>query len=111
MNERIFVQIASYRDPELIPTIDNLIENYMAVNFSTADFSRQFPVYFKTTQEEQEEITNLTTDIGTYVEENLDRFIMGERKMSEFDDFVKQIKDMNIDRVIEIQQTAFDRIR
>jgi putative aldouronate transport system substrate-binding protein len=90
---------------------DNLIENYMAVNFSTADFSRQFPVYFKTTQEEQEEITNLTTDIGTYVEENLDRFIMGERKMSEFDDFVKQIKDMNIDRVIEIQQTAFDRIR
>ena len=25
--DTIFVQIASYRDPELVPTLDNLLEN------------------------------------------------------------------------------------
>jgi putative aldouronate transport system substrate-binding protein len=34
---------------------------------------------------------------------------MGLKPLSDFDSFVNQLKTMNIERAIEIQQTALDR--
>ena len=34
---------------------------------------------------------------------------MGQIDINEFDAFVQSLKDMDLDRAIEIQQTAYDR--
>lgn len=61
------------------------------------------------TDEENEETTNLMSDIETYYEENVTKFVTGDRPLSEFDDFVSQMKVLGIDRIVEITQAAYDR--
>jgi len=36
-------------------------------------------------------------------------FIAGERSIDEFDDFVEEVKSLDVDRAIEIKQAALDR--
>lgn len=61
------------------------------------------------TAEEGQEYSATYGDIQTYANETIPLFIMGTKPLSEFDAFVAQIKSMNIDRCIEIQQAALDR--
>jgi putative aldouronate transport system substrate-binding protein len=49
------------------------------------------------------------SDIETYVAENTVAFINGTRPISEFDAFVKAIKDMGIDECIKVKQAALER--
>lgn len=64
-------------------------------------------LYF--TVEEQNEIDILSTDITKYTDENAAKFITGDKKLDEYDEFVATIKKMKIDRFIEIYQQAYDR--
>ena len=59
--------------------------------------------------EEGQEYSRLYSDIETYVNENIPLFIIGTKSMAEYDAFVDQIRSMNIDRCIEIQQASVDR--
>lgn len=61
------------------------------------------------TDEELDEVTQLKADIRTYTDENLDKFIMGIRPTEEWDDFVAGFKNLNLDRYLEIYNTAFQR--
>lgn len=61
------------------------------------------------TSEETDEYNSIMMDINTYVNENKLLFIYGSQSMDTFDDFIKAIKGMGIDRAIEIQQAAYDR--
>jgi putative aldouronate transport system substrate-binding protein len=61
------------------------------------------------TSDESAEYTSIISDINTLISENVVKFITGEKPMSEYDAFIEQIKSMNIDRAIEIQQAALDR--
>lgn len=61
------------------------------------------------TSEESEELAVIESAINTFVEEELTKFIMGIRDISEYDSFVETIKTMDIDRAIEIKQAAYDR--
>jgi putative aldouronate transport system substrate-binding protein len=61
------------------------------------------------TAEEGQEYSAIYNDIQTYAHEAIPMFIIGTKPLSEFDAFVAQIKSMNIDRCIEIQQAALDR--
>jgi len=50
-------------------------------------------------------VNEIFSDIRTYVEENQNLFIMGTRPLSQYNDFVRDIRNMGIDRVIsEYQQ-------
>jgi len=60
-------------------------------------------------QEDSAEYSRLLNDINTYVIENIAPFITGEKSLSEFDAYVNQIKDMGIDRCVEIKQEALNR--
>jgi len=51
----------------------------------------------------------IMNEINTYVSENLVRFITGEKPMSEWDDFIDQIRKMGIDQVIEVYEAALTR--
>lgn len=61
------------------------------------------------TDAEASENANLMPDIITYVNEMTVKFIIGGEPLSKFEAFVKQIKDMKIDRALQIQQAALDR--
>ncbi len=52
---------------------------------------------------------DVISDISTYIAENGIRFITGELNLeSDFDAFKDTLKAMNIDRVLEIKQAAYD---
>lgn len=59
--------------------------------------------------EEQKEMNALYNDIITTYYENVLQFVTGQRALSEFDDFTAHLKDMGIERCIEIEQEALDR--
>jgi len=61
------------------------------------------------TYEEGEEYARIMGDIETYVSEMVVKFILGQEPISNFEKFRNQIKSMNIDRAIELQQAALDR--
>lgn len=51
----------------------------------------------------------LYPDIETFVNEKTAKYIVGSEPMDTYDDFVQQIKSMKIDKVLELQQAAYDR--
>lgn len=61
------------------------------------------------TVEESSEYSRIMNEITTYVSESIVKFIMGQRSLDEFDQFVKDLENMNIGRAIEIEQAAYDR--
>ncbi|WP_121609112.1 extracellular solute-binding protein [Mesobacillus foraminis] len=59
--------------------------------------------------EESEEFNSIMSDLNTYYDETVIKFIMGEEPLSNFDDFVATLEGMGIERVIELQQAALER--
>ena len=77
---------------------------------TNADADYQLPEGVSMTVEEQEEYNAIYGDIRTLVEENLSKFAVGDRDLSEWDSFVQDLHDLGIDRCIEIEQDAVDRV-
>ncbi|WP_040948264.1 extracellular solute-binding protein [Gorillibacterium massiliense] len=63
------------------------------------------------TEKESAELSAIMQDVSTLVDDMSLKFIMGIESISDFDSYVEQIKSLNIDRAIQIQQTAYDRYR
>ena len=63
------------------------------------------------TPEESEEVAALTGPLSTYVQEELTNFIMGTRKMDDWDNFIKSVKGMQADRIVELKQAAYERYK
>lgn len=61
------------------------------------------------TTDESVKYGNLMADIKTYVEETTLKFIIGQKPISEFDDFVSRLESMNLAEAIAIQKAAVDR--
>ncbi|NTV91198.1 MAG: ABC transporter substrate-binding protein, partial [Clostridiales bacterium] len=61
------------------------------------------------TSDEGAEQSGIMGDINTYISEMIIKFIMGAEPLSKYDEFVNRVKEMNIDKVIQIQQAALDR--
>lgn len=61
------------------------------------------------TEEEAEELASINAAIDTYAQEEATKFIMGLQDISEFDSFVQGLKDLKVERALEIQQAAYDR--
>lgn len=59
--------------------------------------------------EDSSKFSDIVTDINTHVQEYMLRVIMGVESADSFDKFVAEIKEMNIDKAIQIQQEAVDR--
>ena len=67
------------------------------------------PSFVSLTLEEQTEVAQLENEMTTYSDGEILKFVMGEKPMSEYDDFLKTCQDMGLTRMIEIQQAAYDR--
>ncbi|RCX17517.1 carbohydrate ABC transporter substrate-binding protein (CUT1 family) [Anaerobacterium chartisolvens] len=61
------------------------------------------------TEEERDIINSKYTEIQTYKDEMIDKFIMGKEPLEKFDEFVSKIKSMGIEDVLKVEQAAYDR--
>ena len=59
--------------------------------------------------DEREVINSTYTEIQTYKDEMINKFIMGKEPLDNFDKFVQTLKDMGIDDVLAVEQAAYDR--
>ena len=65
------------------------------------------PIYME--NEEQKELQVMLTDINTYVDQMEAKFISGQTSLDKWDEYINELKIMNVDRMIEIYQGAYDR--
>ncbi|MEK3890070.1 extracellular solute-binding protein [Bacillus sp. FSL K6-3431] len=99
-----FIQAKEYAEQ-----YTNMPEQQEAIaNWKIGSNERVMPMVTPT-QEESSEYASIMNDIGTYKSEMINKFIMGEESLSNFDEFAKTIKSMGIERAIEIQQAALER--
>lgn len=61
------------------------------------------------TQEEGQVYSQHIGDIATYAYENMVKFIMGDRPMSEYQSFVDQLYSMGLQDMIDLKQAAYNR--
>lgn len=66
---------------------------------------------FTYTLEESKEMAALAADIEKYVDEMQDKLITGNVPFSEWDKYVKTIKDMGLERYMNIEKAAYERYK
>ena len=64
---------------------------------------------FNFTAEEQAELTSISTDINTYVDEMRDKFISGNESFDNWDQYVANLQKMGLDRYMAVYQSASER--
>ncbi len=73
------------------------------------DDSDVIPKYVTRTAEEERELNTLMDEIDTYSGEMVQKFISGQEPLDHFDNFVKQLEKLGIERACEIHQQAYER--
>ena len=63
----------------------------------------------KYTEEETMNLGRYATDIQNFIEENVVKFITGERPLTEYDAFISSLESMNLSEYLAIHQASFDR--
>ncbi|MBQ9986397.1 MAG: extracellular solute-binding protein [Oscillospiraceae bacterium] len=61
--------------------------------------------------EEQAVIDTYKTGLVTYSEEMLIKFLLGQEPLSNFDAFVENLKDMNLEDVLAAYESAYNRVK
>ncbi len=61
------------------------------------------------TADETSEYNRIYSDIETYTDENIAKFIVGDKSLDEFDSFVDTLYQMGIEDCLAISQAAYDR--
>lgn len=78
----------------------------------TADYDEKIkynlPRYMRNAEEDIE-FNTIMLDIEEYVNTCRDGFVVGKMSFKDWNEFTKKLKDLGIDRAIQIQQKAFDR--
>ncbi|SHE11506.1 Lipoprotein lplA [Chlamydia abortus] len=64
---------------------------------------------FNFTSEEQDELTTIQSDLHVFIDEMRDKFISGAAPFSQWDDYVKNMEKMGLDRYMAIYEAAYKR--
>lgn len=74
------------------------------------DASKAMPSFMSRTTEESEEYAQISGDLVTYVSETLSKLQLGELNLeNDLDTFVSTIREMGMDRLVELNQISYDR--
>lgn len=60
---------------------------------------------------ENDELAKYTTPLNTYIEENISKFILGTRPMSEFDKFITELSQFEIDKIVELHNKKYEETK
>ncbi len=66
------------------------------------------PSGFRLSDDESEEVSEYSSDVATYINENYAAFFVGEKSMDEWDAYVQEAMDLGMAKILEIYQTAYD---
>lgn len=66
---------------------------------------------FGFTEEEATTVSKVMADVRTYENEMLTKMLIGLEPIDKFDEYVATIKNMGIDKVIQIYKTAYERYK
>lgn len=61
------------------------------------------------TDEENEKISELTTDFETYYKELLTKLILGQKSLDDWDTYLTEMQELGLDELIAITQDRYDR--
>lgn len=73
------------------------------------DGANSLPMYVALSPDEQTEYTGYATDLETYAEGMVLKFILGDEPMSNYDAFLDTCMDMGLQEMTDLYQTAYDR--
>lgn len=62
-------------------------------------------------EEESERIAELSTTLNTFVSENLEKFLIGAKPLSEWDTFQEELSELPIDELLAIYEKAYNRVK
>jgi len=68
-------------------------------------------MYLEFTTEQSAELSDISTEIGTFVSEHIQKFILGQMPMSEWDAFQAELSEFRIDRLLEIYEEAYTKVK
>lgn len=63
------------------------------------------------TNDEISKLKQITPKVETLISQNMDKFIMGDRKLIDYDNFIKELTDAGAKEMESIYNTAYDRVR
>jgi hypothetical protein len=90
------------------PPDDWLTDNLMGIQVPVYKYG--WPQTVKFTGDEADELSLLETDLKTYCDQMISKFIIGEISIeNEFENYVNECKKRGLGRILEIRQTAYDR--
>ena len=61
------------------------------------------------TTEESDAVNSKLADMSTYIAENLVKFLIGDKPMTEWDGFIETLDQMGLEDILEAYQAAYDR--
>jgi putative aldouronate transport system substrate-binding protein len=97
-------------NPNLAKSPESAAIRKQYANDPDVDSTFQLPPV-RLTSEETEKRAKIMTEVNTYTDEMILKFILGAEPISKFDDFVAQLKKMGIDEAVKITQAAYDRYK
>jgi putative aldouronate transport system substrate-binding protein len=70
----------------------------------------KFPIeYLSYTPAERDQLNAKLTEINTYRDEMMNKFVYGAESLDKFDDFVAKVNKIGLADVLKVQQAAYDR--
>ncbi len=99
VNRAEYIKLFKITDQEMLERT-KLVEPYI---IPRAEFGMP-------TDEEFERINRKLTDIATYRDEMVTKFILGQEPLDKWDAFLNEMKAMGIDEVLEVRQAQYDRL-
>lgn len=76
---------------------------------NSADISGILPSAVKLTAEEKEEIADALTQVKAYADTQMNKIVIGELSMDEWDTIVEKFYDMGLDDILEVYNAAYQR--
>ena len=90
-----------------LPHTDPKVEFVEEYCHPFADPEPMMPVYY--TAEESNEMAQLQTDIQTFIDRKTSEWMRNGNIDAEWDNYIKELNSMGLDRWLEIKQEAYDR--
>jgi len=67
--------------------------------------------YLEFTDEQDAKRADIITMLGSFVSENVQKFILGQKPMSEWDEFSKELSEFPIDELLAIYEEAYNKVK
>lgn len=61
--------------------------------------------------DESAKIADLNTSLDTFISENIQKFVIGQRPLSEWDDFKAELSKLPVDELLAVYEEAYNRVK